>query len=333
MAIPTVAYAPETRWAFGVAGVYYYKIDGARKTSNISFDGAYTLNRQWNVNASLTNYFGDGRWLLQSRVSFRRFPYHYYGVGNRTKLAEKIGYTSDLVNITIQPQCYVSEHWLVGGNVDFRWERPSTTANLDSLRMHFPTNGLDREFFMVGLGVIAAYDNRDEQFYPHRGLFFKTIGTYYEPIFGSTYRMGLISTDLRQFVPIYKDLIFAWQLNTEWAFGQKKPFQYLPTLGGQDIGRGLPRGAWRDDVMINLQAELRIPIWRFLKAAIFASVGDVYNLQHWQWATPKVGYGIGLRAAITKAKVNVRFDVARNNINPSWRTDGWSFYLTVNEAF
>jgi hypothetical protein len=77
-----------------------------------------------------------------------------------------------------------------------------------------------------------------------------------------------------------------------------------------------------------VQTELRIPIWRFLKGSIFSSIGDVYNLDDWQWSIPKIGYGAGLRVALNKAKVNVRFDVARQNYD-----NNWSFYLTIKEAF
>ncbi|MGN0187250.1 MAG: BamA/TamA family outer membrane protein [Paludibacteraceae bacterium] len=336
MALPTVSYQPETDWAFGLAGVYYYKFGGTTKTSDVSFDAAYTLRKQWNVNVSSFMYFGgDKRWLLYAKFGFKRYPDYFYGIGNAThgRLTERLSYTADNVSVVLQPQCYVGEHWLIGASVDFRWERPSVSADLDSVAQVCSVVGLDHQFFMLGLGAVVSYDSRDEQFYPHRGLFFKAVGSYYEPYLGSSYRMGKVSADLRYFVPIYKDFIFAWQFATDWTFGTNKPFQYLATIGGQDFGRGLRYGAWRDDVMLNLQAEFRIPIWRFIKASVFANVGDVYNLSDWRWAVPKVGYGAGLRVAITKAKVNVRFDVARNNINNSWRQDGWSFYLTVKEAF
>lgn len=336
MALPTVAYQPETRWAFGVAGAYYFNCAKQPKVSDIYFDAAYTLNKQWNVNALSTVYFGnDSRWFLYARVGFKRYPDYFYGIGNSGKslLAARVDYTSDVVSLSAQPQCYITDHWIVGASLDFRWEKPTTAANIDSLAQHCSTTGLDRSFVMLGVGALVSYDSRDRQFYPQRGIFFKAVANYYEPYLGSTYRMGSVSADFRQFVPIYKELVFAWQLNTAWTFGREKPFQMLPTIGGLDVLRGIRRGQFRDDVAIALQAELRIPIWRFLKAAVFAGVGDVYNLENWQFATPKVGYGAGLRVAVNKAKVNVRFDVARNNQNTTWRRDGWNFYLTIKEAF
>jgi hypothetical protein len=41
-----------------------------------------------------------------------------------------------------------------------------------------------------------------------------------------------------------------------------------------------------------------------------------------------------LRLTINRAKINIRADVARNNIYPSWKDiRGYGFYLTATEAF
>ena len=129
-------------------------------------------------------------------------------------------------------------------------------------------------------------------------------------------------------MPLYKELILAWNFRSECAVGGDVPFQLLPTIGGQDLVRGIRQNKFKDNTLFALQAELRIPIWRFLKGAVFGSVGDVYNYNHWQWTTPKIGYGAGLRACIHQAKTNIRFDVARQNYS-----NNWSFYFTVKEAF
>lgn len=331
MVIPTIAFQPETNWTFGAAGAYYFKIKGQEKTSDFQFDVAYTLNKQINVNLLATTYFGgNNRWFMYTRAGFKRYPYLFYGIGNQenTRLETPVNYSSDNIYLTAQPQYYISKNWIIGANMDLRWEHPSTNANLDSISQICDITGLNKEFFMLGIGSLISYDSRNKQFYPNRGLFFKSSLTYYEPYLGSSYRLLKFNTDVRQYITIYKEFIFAWQAYTDWTFGHDKPFQYLPTLGGMDMIRGVSNGEFRDDVLLAVQTELRIPIWRFLKAAVFASMGDVYNLDHWQWSTPKIGYGAGLRIAINKAKVNIRFDVARQNYN-----NKWSFYLTLKEAF
>jgi hypothetical protein len=93
-------------------------------------------------------------------------------------------------------------------------------------------------------------------------------------------------------------------------------------------------GMFRDDAMLALQGELRFPVFSLLSGAVFAGVGDVYCYDDWRWTTPKVGYGIGLRLKVNKANINVRVDLARNNLYKSWTArESYSFYLTVTEAF
>ena len=217
-------------------------------------------------------------------------------------------------------------------------------------------NGFGENLFL-GIGASIFYDTRSNNYYPLNGLFFKTTITYYQQfslnsqqstlssqknsplILGGLAEGGegsfliphssfLIQLDLRHYIPLYKELILAWNFRSEIAVGNNVPFQLLPTIGGQDLVRGIRQNKFKDNTLFALQTELRIPIWRFLKGAVFASIGDVYNYNNWQWATPKIGYGVGLRACIHQAKTNIRFDVARQNYS-----NDWSFYFTVKEAF
>ena len=212
------------------------------------------------------------------------------------------------------------------------------------------TNGFG-ENILLGLGASISYDTRSNNYYPLHGLFFKTTITYYQQftlnnkttqllspcLRGTSEAEGVrnfqISTfnfqiDLRHYIPLYRELILAWNFRSEIAVGNNVPFQLLPTIGGQDLVRGIRQNKFKNNTLFALQAELRIPIWRFLKAAVFGSIGDVYDYNDWHWTTPKIGYGVGLRACIHQAKTNIRFDVARQNYS-----NDWSFYFTVKEAF
>ena len=211
-------------------------------------------------------------------------------------------------------------------------------------------NGFGENLFL-GIGASISYDTRINNYYPLHGLFFKTTITYYQQfplnnevaqllspcLRGTSEAEGVINSqlstfnfqlDLRHYIPLYKELILAWNFRSEIAVGNNVPFQLLPTIGGQDLVRGIRQNKFKDNTLFALQTELRIPIWRFLKGAVFASIGDVYNYNNWHWTTPKIGYGVGLRACIHQAKTNIRLDVARQNYS-----NDWSFYFTVKEAF
>ncbi len=330
--VPVPMYSPETNWSFGVAGAYYFTCQGQDKLSDIGFDAAYTLNHQWNVNLTSTVYFGgNNRWMLYTHTGYKRYPDYYYGI-NSHFTAPRTPYTSDNIYLTLQPQRYLTKNWIVGANVDYYYDY----AQGDSLHV----TGWNERVMQLGLGAIVSYDSRDMIYYPTRGMFAKCIASYYPSLLGDNYQFGYISLDFRHYIPLHKELIFAYQLKSECTIGEHVPFQMLPSIGGTDVLRGIRKGKFRDDAYIALQTELRFPIWDIFRGCVFWGMGDVYNLNNWQWQAPKMGYGIGFRLAINKQKVNVRFDIAHDYVQGKYATgskynywtDGFSFYLTIKEA-
>ncbi|MDR0830070.1 MAG: hypothetical protein LBN95_08175 [Prevotellaceae bacterium] len=337
---PMVNFQPETSWGFGIAGAYYIKPQQRGRIGSIGFNASYTINNQLNSNALATLYFGKKqKWFLYFNVGFKHFPDKFYGIGNKPEnlIAKPFLYNSDNFYMTVQPQTFVKGNWIVGGSLSFRWENATAGDNNilgDSIANALNINGF-KPYIMFGLGGVAAYDSRNNAFYPNKGLFFKTVITEYLPI-SKRLNSQLVKAqiDFRQYFTIYKDFIFAYQFITEWNFAKEAPFQMLPTIGGLELLRGVRAKKWNDDAMIALQGELRIPIWSIFKAAVFAGVGDVYNLKNWQWTTPKIGYGIGLRVKFNKSNANLRLDIARNNYDKNFKDfSTYNFYITVNEAF
>ena len=345
MALPYPSYSPETSWQFGITGVWYFHTSKENQQfSDLNFDMGYTLNRQWYINANSRIYFNtQTRWFLDSYLSAKHYPDLFFGTTNNIDSVYNpaIKYTSNFIDLKAKPSFYITNHWLAGATLHIRYDNSTLLIPHSSFLIQ---NGFGENLFL-GIGGAISYDTRSNNYYPLHGLFFKTTITYYHQIpFGSQQSTVngqqncgsflspnssfLILIDLRQYIPLYKELILAWNFRSEWAVGNNVPFQLLPTIGGQDLVRGIRQNKFKDNTLFALQAELRIPIWRFLKAAVFGSVGDVYNYNNWQLATPKIGYGAGLRACIHQAKTNIRFDVARQNYS-----NDWSFYFTVKEAF
>ena len=273
---------------------------------------------------------------LQARPSFYITTHWLAGANIRLR------YENSQLNTT-EPQTAQYCPPVLGGRAQ-RAEGVNNSQQSTVNSQQLTQNGFGENFFL-GLGANISYDTRSNNYYPLHGLFFKTTITYYQQIpfgrqqstvngqqncgsFLTPNSSFLIQIDLRHYIPLYKELILAWNFRSECAVGGDVPFQLLPTIGGQDLVRGIRQNKFKDNTLFALQAELRIPIWRFLKGAVFGSVGDVYNYNHWQWTTPKIGYGAGLRACIHQAKTNIRFDVARQNYS-----NNWSFYFTVKEAF
>ena len=324
--LPTIDYTPETDWTFGLAGANYFKVNKAQKTSAVTYAAQYALNRQYAINANTKLYWGKNNFLYAS-LSIGKFPDYFYGIGNQINalLPNPEMYDPIRLQLKLQPQWSVGQNWMMGPALFLHYEKTKVSSS----------TLLTPEFCLWGLGLVTSYDSRDNNFYPQHGTFFKTVITCTEPSFGATCRAVQLQTDLRHFISI-DPCVLALQFYADMLYLSDTIPQILPTIGGSDIARGVRRGMWRDDMAVALQAELRIPIWKFIKAAVFGNVADVYNWKHWKWTTPKVGYGAGIRVGFNQAKVNIRLDVARNNYG-DWKNFAnphtWHFYLTATEAF
>ena len=362
MGIPVVNYSPESTWEFGAAAQGYFRMPNQERTSIVQIDGTYSLNKQWYINTQGTLYFGRKNhttqpyttlhhttphsWQLQFRAGYSDRPSTYYGPYHDSHFANEgntgIGmlrqgtpYQMQRGYLNVQAPIYLGRHFAIGPMTDvliaqFAIEDLYTTVN---------------PLVQIGLGAVVQYDTRDNVFYPTRGIFFKAsaVAAWTNKIDipeGQQAAInGLLAADLRQYIALPHDLVIAWQLKTqlmlsEYDISHITMYPMLPRLGGQDGLRGVNSDMFRDDIMMAFQAELRIPIWSIFRATVFAGIGDVYDYHNWHWEVPKVGYGLGLRAAINKAKVNIRFDVARSNVDPRWNNiNAYSFYLTATEAF
>lgn len=350
MGIPVVNYSPESTWEFGAAAQGYFRLPNQERTSIVQLDGTYSLRHQWYINAQGTLYFGarsaSPAWQLQFRAGYSDRPATYYGIYDDPHFANEgntgIGmlrkgtpYQMQRAYLNLQAPISIDRDWSVGPmldmlvaqyNIEGKYKTPSPLVQ-------------------AAVGAVGVYDTRDNVFYPTQGIFFKLSAAAAWtnkvdiPEGQQATINGLLSADLRQFIALPHNLVLAWQLKTQMMLSPLfishiTMYPMLPRLGGQDGLRGVNSDMFRDDIMMALQAELRIPIWSIFRAAVFAGIGDVYDYHNWHWEVPKVGYGIGLRAAINKAKVNIRFDIARSNVDPRWNNiNAYSFYLTATEAF
>ena len=350
MGIPVVNYSPESTWEFGAAAQGYFRLPNQERTSIVQLDGTYSLRHQWYINAQGTLYFGarsaSPAWQLQFRAGYSDRPATYYGVYDDPHFANEgntgIGmlrkgtpYQMQRAYLNLQAPISIGKDWSVGPmldiliaqyNIEGKYKTPSPLVQ-------------------AAVGAVGVYDSRDNVFYPTQGIFFKLSAAAVWtnkvdiPEGQQATINGLLSADLRQFIELPHNLVLAWQLKTQMMLSplfisHLTMYPMLPRLGGQDGLRGVNSDMFRDDIMMALQAELRIPIWSIFRGAVFAGIGDVYDYHNWHWAIPKVGYGVGLRATINKAKVNIRFDIARSNVDPRWNNiNAYSFYLTATEAF
>ena len=336
--VPAGFYQEETSLGLGLNGGYYFKSKSLDKISSISGSAFYTLLNQVKINLNTRFFMADDKVYLLGNVQLRHYVEHYYGISNDINSlvgvddADANIYTSQILDVNIQPFYNFTKAVSAGLYVGVRGERmvkfnENLEARLPELRQIYGDAGWD-DYLMLGLGAQFMYDDRDNNFYPQKfSNFLKLSAITYNKELGSNYSFTNLKLDYRQFIPTWLGQVLAWQVKFETNLGREIPFQMLATVGGSDNVRGIRERKYIDNSMFEVQMEYRIPIWWRLKAAVFCSVGDVFDINNPSIVKPKVGYGAGIRFRLNQARVNFRLDVAGNNYGE------WKFYITATEAF
>ncbi|MFT3752953.1 MAG: BamA/TamA family outer membrane protein [Paludibacter sp.] len=329
--IPHASYQQETSVAPGIAYGYYFKSKDISRISSISGSAVYTFRNQFLFNVTPKIFLKSTSWYVYSNLNIRNYPDYYFGVSNKPT-GTKQAFTSQNFSLLLQPQYAVSKNFLVGASLSARTERLRTDSAFEAgkeiIFRQFGNAGW-QPYSQISLGAVAAYDSRDNQFYPQNGIFAKSFFAISKAGLGSTYSLKEISVDFRQYIPLQAAHVLVWQVYFNGIFGmQGIPFELLPTVGGRDLLRGFRQGMYRENVLLAGQAEYRIPVYKRLKAAIFCSAGNVMDSYNYKVDKMKVSYGGGLRYRLNDARVHLRFDLAKNNYG-----DKLQFYITATEAF
>jgi outer membrane protein assembly factor BamA len=336
--VPIGFYQEETSVGLGVTGGYYFKSNSLDRISSISGSAIYTFLNQAKININTRANFAENKVSLLGNINLRHYVEHYYGISNDVN--ELFGldgtginvYTSQAFDVNVQPFYNFTSDISAGVYLRARGERmvkfnEPLQASIDACKQKFGTAGWD-DYFMWGIGLQFMYDSRDNIFYPQKfSNFLKFNATTYSKQLGSSYSFTGMNLDFRQYIPTWLGQVLAWQVKFETSLGEELPFQMLPTVGGSDNIRGVRERKFIDNSMFEFQVEYRIPIWWRLKAAVFCSVGDVFDIYNPSIVKPKVGYGVGLKCRLNDARVHLRVDVAGNNYGE------WKFYITATEAF
>ncbi|HDT11569.1 MAG TPA: hypothetical protein ENN58_02395 [bacterium] len=340
--IPMIYYTPETDFAFGGSFLYYYRLKSQTVENRPSYfqtHFVYTLNNQIISVANIENYFLGEKLHFFERVEVSKYPDYFYGIGNNNPDPVKEKFTSLYTLAEINAQYSIVENISAGIKWDFAHysmldvqkkiaeqnrfgEFTYTDAKLKDPALPGSQGGI-----ISGLGTYLRFDSRDRSTYPKKGNFSTATLTGYHKIFGSEYNFVKFNLDIRQYLTLYEDIIFAFQIYSEFNFGNV-PFMAMPAVGGAEMLRGYPEGRYVDKNAMFIQNELRFPIfWRF-SGAVFFSFGDVFS-DHNDLNKELVKYsgGLGIRFSVdTQEKINIRMDYGAT-------ADGGNIYFFMLEAF
>jgi outer membrane protein assembly factor BamA len=332
IAVPLISRSIETDWSFGAGGTYTFyttrKKDSSTRTSSIRFLGSYSLRKQFLFTVNGPVFFPGERYVLNSHFSFSYFPDTFWGLGNDTKDADAEKYDFRQFYIHLQGERLIAQKIFVGLLYDFQ-RVINITVKQGGLFDQQHVEG-KKPYQVSGLGASLSWDTRNNTFWPSKGNLLSLQATHFTSLLLSDHRYTNIIVDARLYRRIYQKQILAVQAYGFFNTGSDVPIRSIASLGGADRMRGYFSGRYRDDHLLSVQAEYRVPLYKRFSAVGFAGMGDVAG----QFSTIslqrlKYSYGGGLRFAVNKnEKLHIRFDYGLGK-----GKGNQGFYLQFGEAF
>lgn len=328
VALPIVAFTPETDWIFGGAGSLSFRFKGEpqkSRPSQVLMGGAYTLKKQILSYLNYQLFYKEEKYKLYGELGYYLYTYPYFGVGNDLREEDLENYEALYPRVRInalyliRPQTYIGlRYWMD----DFKIKDSVAGGLLETTGGTGVNGGL-----LSGLGIVFNFDSRDNIFFSGKGKYVELVLFANSPNLGSDFSFTKYTLDASTYHSNRLKHTLAVNVYTEFTFGDV-PFNQMALIGGTKRMRGLIEGRFRDKHMMLLQAEYRIPIfWRF-GLVVFGGTGRVANeVNELTLDALHYNFGGGIRFVLDKKeKLNLRFDVGR-------ASQETGFYLTFGEAF
>lgn len=332
--VPALGYAQETGLEFGLAAVYNFylnRADTTIRTSNITFIGTFTTQRQTNLKLE-TDFWSPGNlYHYYTEIRYRDFPYNFYGIGNETFFDDENPLGMQLIRLRGEVERRLAPAYYAG--LTFNFERYAyTDLQPGGVFEQLPLMGREGGSHAI-FGVSQLYDTRNINTYTTDG-YFARVKYGYSPGFGreGNFKGSQIDVDLRAFYPLSKSFTLGLNALYKTTFGDNVPFYTYREMGGDMMMRGYYMGRYRDRSYLAAQTELRYRFHPRLGIVGFAGAGTTYRngLANTRFV-PSIGGGLRYFYDL-EHNGSIRIDYGSGERRPGEKRQS-GFYLSISEAF
>ena len=329
--LPVLFYQPETGTGFGVLATYYFR-PGERPRadvppSEVGGYAIYTTRKQILTSLGTRLYLSGGALRLSGNVAFTKFPTKFWGIGNDAPENAEEDYTPLTIAALGEFLREVRRGWFVGARLQVA-RRELREVSDSGLLVTGTVPGSEDGRIVEGT-LLLTLDSRNNTIYPTKGRYYQVGVPGAATALGSDFGYAGVRLDVRAYLSPGGRHVLALRALGDARSGTP-PFDLLPQLGGDVLLRGYYQGRFRDQVMVALQTEYRLPVvWRIGLVA-FAEVGQVASRAgDVRFDAFKAAAGGGLRFLLApKEGLNIRADYGYG-----FDVKAGGFYLAIGEAF
>ena len=309
----------------GLQAVLMYlhpKKSDATHNATTGIVGMYTDTNSWFTGVFHDDYWKNDTIRFSGFIGTGEFNLDYYGVGEGSIIGDNpIPYEFDMVVGTLKLQARIpkTEHLFAG--VQYLILDSSTVLRTSSVIPGAPD--ITGKIKTAGLGVVATYDTRNNNYSPTQGQWAEAKWTDYGEFWGGDNEYNKTIAFINHYQPIIDNVTLALRSRLESSSGNV-PFFDLPSL---HMG-GFSRDRYRDEHTISFHAEGRYkfkPRWGVIG---FYEVGW-YNDDFSQLFSGRriTSYGAGVRwQVIAEQQMHLGVDAA-------FSSDDNAIYVQIGERF
>lgn len=317
------SYSSVTKLSLGILASGLYRIDRTdtiTQPSNVSLYANISTSGYYKVGVTGLNLIDRNRHRIKYDISFASMPIDYWGIGYDMAQGAKSSMVEKRYRIDAEYQYELARNFFAGVALDFTHAAARKVVNPEYML------GQHDKYTATGIGLSLQYDSRDFAPNPYRGVHLSLRETYFPSAFGTTETIWRTIFTGNYYQHLWKGATLALDAYMEYNSGKEVPWSMVAQLGGGYRMRGYYLGQYRDNAMIEVQAELRQKIYNRHGIAVWVGAGNVFpGFDRFQWRQTLPNYGIGYRWEF-KHRVNVRVDYGRGK-------HGGSVVFNINEAF
>ena len=187
VAAPIPIVNPTLGEGLGAIAMYLYKLDEGSQSSFTGVGGLYTNTDSWGAGVAQAFYLNDDAWKIKAGALYFDLDLEFFGIGSgagdqgQSVPVNQLGWGAGVKGLR-----RLKGHWYAG--LSYFYVRLESTFDLSEVRPDFPVDfppEVELDSAVAGLGLLAEYDTRDNQFNSYRGGLFDFSWSFANEALGS----------------------------------------------------------------------------------------------------------------------------------------------------
>lgn len=326
--VPIPQSSPMLGTGLTVAGILFYNPNHAPQPWITGVGGMYTSNKSWGAAAFHSMSLGDDKIRVLALAGYADVNVRFYGIGpNAGDRNISVDLEDKGALAMVQAQYRIARHVYLGA----RFEYLDVKSSIERPNPIFPDLNLpppELRSKLAALGPSLAYDSRDNQVNPSRGIYMTSALMFNLKELSSDYSHDKFQMTYSTYLPLAPGGVLALH-GAACGVSRGGPFFDLCLYGSGNDLRGYETGRYRDRASWAAQAEWRQHLGGRFGAVFFAGVGgtapDLGKVFDETKLLPSAGMGLRFRASKSTG-MNLGLDFAIGK-------DSNAIYFGIGEAF